>query len=94
MFCSFFISDIKEEDLPIYVGSGAGILLLLFVLVGVASWRCTRPTAVSVQRASQNKEQGTAPTLITIFLNCTKIGNQAQGRERGGQMSLFKQTHV
>ena len=59
MFCSFFISDIKEEDLPIYVGSGAGILLLLFVLVGVASWRCTRPTAVSVQRASQNKEQGT-----------------------------------
>ncbi len=32
--------QITEEDLPIYVGSAAGVLLLIILLLGVTTWRC------------------------------------------------------
>ncbi len=32
--------QITEEDLPIYVGSAAGVLLLIALLTAVTAWRC------------------------------------------------------
>ena len=32
--------QIDQEDLPIYVGSAAGVLLLVMLLLAVTAWRC------------------------------------------------------
>ena len=62
-----FILDINEEDLPLYVGSAAGILLLVVILMGATTWRCTRAAVASSRSAATDKhDQG--ETNITIAL--------------------------
>ncbi len=48
--------QIAEEDLPIYVGSAAGFLLLLALVLAVTTWRMCRCVAAP----QQGQQQGAA----------------------------------
>ena len=49
--------QITEEDLPIYVGSAAGVLLLIILLLGVTTWRCCLvPSHSALQSPLKSKD--------------------------------------
>ena len=54
--------QITEEDLPIYVGSAAGVLLLIILLLGVTTWRCCLvPSHPSLHSSSPVKSKDDSP---------------------------------
>lgn len=53
--------QITEEDLPIYVGSAAGVLLLIILLLGVTTWRCCIVPSHPANQAPKAKEDQSKP---------------------------------
>lgn len=54
--------QIAEEDLPIYVGSAAGVLILVILLLAVTTWRCCiAPVAISRRRNESYDKQNGSP---------------------------------
>ena len=71
--------QITEEDLPIYVGSAAGVLLLIILLLGVTTWRCsTVPSSLSTtsnQSPTKSAREDTGKAClfrVTVYSNDLK----------------------
>ncbi len=54
--------QIREEDLPLYLGVAAGVVLLILLVLAVTTWRCinsgTGAGALRRQRSNTKKENG------------------------------------
>ena len=59
--------QITEEDLPIYVGSAAGVLLLIIVLLGVTTWRCSIVSTHTTNSPIKSKEESSKLFVISQF---------------------------
>ena len=79
--------QITEEDLPIYVGSAAGVLLLIILLLGVTTWRCsTVPSSLSTtsnQSPTKSAREDTGKAClfrVTVYWNDLKYIHTGPGK--------------
>ncbi|CAB4054137.1 unnamed protein product [Lepeophtheirus salmonis] len=58
--------SISEEEFPLYIGSAAGIILLLFLLLSATMWRCLTASDRKRQRRREDLEKRmNSPSLLS-----------------------------